>query len=111
MEKSDFSWEDVVVVERHDVLESNDENILPQDQDIIARIRTWLQPTDYHGDGSEYQKHLLSHLPGTGDWFLKSHVYQQWHNSDEHGMLWVRGNLPNSAQQCDLTVFRHSRLR
>lgn len=84
-------WEDAVVVGRDDVLECNDANIIPQEQDTITKIRTWLRPTDFDGEGSEYQKHLSSHLSGTGEWFLTSSTYQQWHGVDEHGMLWVRG--------------------
>lgn len=84
-------WDDAVVVGCDDVLECNEANIIPQEQNTIAKIRTWLQPTDFDGEGSEYQKHLSSHLAGTGEWFLTSSVYQQWHSGNEHGMLWARG--------------------
>lgn len=97
MEQSEVGWEDAVILSHDDVLEVNEDNILPEPQDVIEKIRKWLQPTDYNGKDSEYQKHVNSHLSGTCDWFLTSREYQQWHDSDEHGMLWVRGihRMPN----------------
>lgn len=93
MDPSESSWDDVVVVGRYDVLQANEGNILPQDQDTIDQVRTWLHPTGYEDEGSEYHKHLSSHLSGTGAWLLNSSSYQQWHGGDEYGMLWLRGKL------------------
>lgn len=83
--------DDAIVIAREDVGDFNAENILPQDNNTLQHILTWLNPTNYDDDGSEYQKHISSHLPGTGDWVFESEVYQQWHDSNEHGILWVRG--------------------
>jgi hypothetical protein len=109
--------QDAVVIDRDDVSDFNAENILPLSEDAMAKIRKWLQPTKYDGDGSEYQAHLSSHLPGTGDWVFGSKIYQQWHNSEEHRILWVRGGYSaTSAVREDmyrkLTLWdRHSRCR
>ena len=66
MAGAELGWADAVIVDRDDVLEYNEANIIPQDEDIFAKIRSWLCPTDFDGEDSEYQKHLTSHLPGTG---------------------------------------------
>ncbi|KAH6612436.1 ankyrin repeat-containing domain protein, partial [Boeremia exigua] len=97
MNEASSFWEDAVFVERDEVHEHNEENIIAQDDDTIASIRSWLQPTDFNSEGSEYQKHLLSHLSGTGAWVSASSIYQQWHESSKHGLLWVRG-IPGSGK-------------
>ncbi|OAL50220.1 ankyrin [Pyrenochaeta sp. DS3sAY3a] len=97
MDPSESSWDDVDVVGRYDVLQANEGNILPQDQDTIDKVRGWLHPTGYEDEGSEYHKHLSSHLSGTGAWLLNSSTYQQWHGGDEYGMLWLRG-IPGSGK-------------
>jgi hypothetical protein len=107
-----MQWEDAVLVRHDDVLDFNDENILPQTSTTITKIRAWLQPTDFDGEGSEYQKHLSLHLSGTVDWVLASDAYREWHTTSEHGMLWVRGRVRNDAAFSGniLTPSRHSRL-
>jgi hypothetical protein len=89
MAGAELGWADAVIVDRDDVLQYNEANIIPQNKDTIAKIRSWLCPTDFDGEGSEYQKHLTSHLPGTVSWFLVSDTYRQWHDSEQHGLLWV----------------------
>lgn len=91
MAELNVDWEDAVFVGRDDIIEYNAANILPQEEEIIAQIRAWLCPTDFDGEGSEYHKHLASHLAGTGSWFLNSSTYKQWHDSEQHGLLWLRG--------------------
>ncbi|KAI9147383.1 ankyrin-2 [Paramyrothecium foliicola] len=54
--------EDVVLVDRRDFADFNTSNILPQPKETLSNIRTWLNPTAYADDRSEYQKHLTSHL-------------------------------------------------
>lgn len=56
----------------------------------IQDIKNWLQPTDYLGDASEYKKHLKSHVPTTGDWIKQTAEYQLWHDSLDHGSLWIK---------------------
>ncbi|KAH8807526.1 ankyrin repeat-containing domain protein [Xylogone sp. PMI_703] len=57
----------------------------------LARIQDWLQPTDYAAHSSEFHRHLSSQAPGTGLWLSKTSKYQQWKESDDHGILWVKG--------------------
>ncbi|KAH7109414.1 ankyrin repeat-containing domain protein [Dendryphion nanum] len=94
---SEMGWEDAVVVGHSDALEFSHDDVLPQPPEVIKKIRSWLQPTNFDGEGSEYDKHLASHLVGTGSWFLASDVYKDWHSSKEHGMLWARG-IPGSGK-------------
>ena len=82
---------DTVVISPSDVRDFNPENLLPKSDRDQASIINWLNPTPYDGDGSDYQAHLSSHLPGTGNWIFDSDIYRQWHDSKEDGILWIRG--------------------
>ncbi|KAL2851541.1 hypothetical protein BJY01DRAFT_117222 [Aspergillus pseudoustus] len=60
-----------------------------------AKLHKWLRPTDYLGEFSEFQKHLNSHVPGTGEWIRQTEQYKQWHEDTEagahgNGALWVK---------------------
>ena len=88
---TDSEDDDAVVIGSDDVCDFNPEHILPQPERVLAQIRAWLNPTEYDHDGSEYQKHLASHLAGTGQWVYSSTVYQEWHEGDVHGTLLIRG--------------------
>ena len=88
---------DMAEITREDVSDFNAENILPQSDHTLNEIRAWLNPTDYEHDGSEYQKHLSSHLAETGAWVFLSQTYRQWYDDDEHGILWIRG-IPGSGK-------------
>ncbi|RJE23232.1 NACHT domain protein [Aspergillus sclerotialis] len=56
----------------------------------IAELTSWLQPTDYQAEYSDFKKHLSSHVPGTGEWLEKTPEYQEWHDSETHGSLWLK---------------------
>jgi hypothetical protein len=56
----------------------------------IAEIEEWLQPTDHSGQSSEFQKHLNSLIPGTGDWIEQIGEYRRWYDSFENGTLWTK---------------------
>ena len=56
----------------------------------IAELTSWLQPTDYLAEYSDFRKHLSSHVPGTGEWLEKTPEYQQWHDSESYGSLWLK---------------------
>ncbi|KAF5013105.1 hypothetical protein FDECE_875 [Fusarium decemcellulare] len=97
---------DVVIVERNDVSNYNPDNILPESPETIARIRQWLQPTEYSVDGGEYRKHLTAHLENTGEWVLRSDEYQKWHDSPDHGLLWIKG-VPGSGKSVLAAALAH----
>ncbi|KAK6540515.1 hypothetical protein TWF694_009306 [Orbilia ellipsospora] len=91
------SDDDVVILDREDVRDFNEDEVLPQPPEILEEIRKWLKPTAYEDAGSEYKKHSASHLPGTGNWLSSSDTYQKWHSSQEDGTLWIRG-IPGSGK-------------
>ncbi|KAK6521321.1 hypothetical protein TWF506_001545 [Arthrobotrys conoides] len=94
---SDSDISNVDVLSHDDVRDYNEYNILPESVDTQKRIREWLEPTGYDDIGSEYKKHLATHLAGTGDWLLSSETYLKWYSSQEDGLLWIRG-IPGSGK-------------
>ncbi|KAF5514408.1 Ankyrin-2 [Colletotrichum fructicola] len=92
-----FAKDDPVILTHDDVRDYNEDNILPQTPETLAKIREWLQPTGYDDDSSEYKKHLSFHLDGTGDWLLSSLRYHTWHDGSDNGLLWIRG-IPGSGK-------------
>ncbi|KAK2759133.1 hypothetical protein FQN54_003232 [Arachnomyces sp. PD_36] len=77
--------------------ETRKENeVTPKD---VAAIRSWLSPTEFDSDGSEYHKHLNAHAPETGDWLVQTETYQKWHDSTETTPkgLWIQG-IPGSGK-------------
>ena len=59
--------------------------------DSLAEIEAWLQPTDYNAESSEFKRHLSSRAAGTGLWVAETPRFGQWHDSDGHGSLWIKG--------------------
>ncbi|KAH7181907.1 ankyrin repeat-containing domain protein [Fusarium sp. MPI-SDFR-AT-0072] len=88
---------DVVVIGKADTSNYNSGNILPQSEATIARIHEWLRPTEYDIESSEYRKHLAFHLEGTGEWIHRSDNYLKWYESQEDGLLWIKG-VPGSGK-------------
>jgi hypothetical protein len=94
---SDSSDIDAVIIERDDISNYNPDQILPEAPETIKGIRAWLKPTAYDLKSGEYQKHLASHVRGTGTWLTSSETYQEWLNGSEHGLLWLKG-IPGSGK-------------
>jgi Cdc6-like AAA superfamily ATPase len=69
-------------------IEQDKENPKPVNVD---NFRSWLAPTDFESEGSEYRKHLNAHFQGTGDWIFQSENYRKWYTSEDVGTLWIRG--------------------
>jgi ankyrin repeat protein len=63
----------------------------------MAEIKDWLCPTDSDPPASEYQKHINSYVPGTGEWILDTDQYRRWREADDQGALWIRG-IPGSGK-------------
>ena len=89
--------DDFVLLHRDDVIGFNEDNILPESPISLAKITAWLSPTAYDSDGGEFRKHLASHAYGTGDWLTSTPTYQEWHESMDHGLLWIKG-IPGSGK-------------
>ncbi|KNG81063.1 putative ankyrin repeat domain protein [Aspergillus nomiae NRRL 13137] len=60
------------------------------------QIQTWLSPTEFEMEGSEYQKHLSAHASGTGDWLFHTDQYRTWHDANIN-TLWLQG-IPGSGK-------------
>jgi hypothetical protein len=93
----DISDDDLVDIDQDDISNYNPENILPESASNIRKIQKWLKPTKYDIAGSEYRKHLESHVDGTGSWLTSSDPYQEWLRSQDHGLLWMKG-IPGSGK-------------
>ncbi|KXJ84865.1 hypothetical protein Micbo1qcDRAFT_226147, partial [Microdochium bolleyi] len=93
------SWEDgAVFLAPEDVHDFNEDNILPLPAAELAKVRTWLQPTDYEGDGSELRKHTTAHLDGTCEWLFEGAAYRDWQSAgNEQRLLWIRG-IPGAGK-------------
>ena len=59
--------------------------------EVVSQIQAWLQPTDYTAVSSEYNRHLLSRAPETGLWILNTAQFGEWHQTHDHGCLWING--------------------
>lgn len=92
LDKTGKPLDDVVVLDQKDL-----PSVLPQSEAVISSIRSWLNPTQYQDDGSEYRKHLASHLKGTGQWAIESPIFQEWRDGKDHGILWIRG-IPGAGK-------------
>ncbi|VUC31886.1 unnamed protein product [Clonostachys rosea] len=94
---TDETWYDAVVLGQNDISDFNEQGILPVSDETEAEIREWLQATPYNAQNGEYNKHLLSHLEGTGDWLFNSDLFITWHQSEDQGLLWIKG-IPGSGK-------------
>ncbi|KAF5251580.1 hypothetical protein FANTH_3190 [Fusarium anthophilum] len=74
--------------DEYDFVDHQDTALSPE---TVAELREWLQPTDYLAESSEYRRHLLSQAPGTGLWICETEEYRKWHDSPDHGSLWIKG--------------------
>jgi len=81
---------DLVILSEKDITDYNDAGYLAQSPRVLASIQTWLAPTKYLAENSEYRKHVNSYLEGTGNWFQASKAYQDWHDSPGIGALWIK---------------------
>ncbi|KAH7129728.1 ankyrin repeat-containing domain protein [Dactylonectria estremocensis] len=77
-----------ITADEYDIVSHDDAALSPED---VAKIREWLQPTDYLAESGEFRRHLLSQAPGTGIWLSDTEEYRQWHDSPDHGSLWIKG--------------------
>ncbi|KAH7242547.1 ankyrin repeat-containing domain protein [Fusarium tricinctum] len=78
----------VNTADEYDFVDHADTALSPE---TIAKLREWLQPTDYLAESGEYRRHLLSQAPGTGLWLCQTDEYRKWHDSPDHGSLWIKG--------------------
>ena len=80
--------------DEYDIIDHEDTHL---DEEDVAKITAWLQPTDYLAESSEFRRHLESRAPDTGLWLTKTKEYRQWHDSPDTGSLWIKG-IPGSGK-------------
>ncbi|PLN83593.1 ankyrin repeat-containing domain protein [Aspergillus taichungensis] len=64
---------------------------------VSSRALSGEKPETIHSPASEYQKHLNSHVSGTGQWILDTDQYRRWFEGGDQGALWIRG-IPGSGK-------------
>ncbi|MCJ1401947.1 hypothetical protein MMC11_005164, partial [Xylographa trunciseda] len=89
--------QDFVFLTEKDVSGYNEPGLLPLPEEEFRTVLQWLNPTDYLSDSSELNKHLTSHVPGTGDWILRTEEYMDWHRSTDFGSLWIKA-IPGAGK-------------
>lgn len=72
----------------YEIIDHQEASLGPE---ALAQAQTWLQPTDYTAESSEFHRHLSSQAPGTGLWICDTPRFRQWCDSGEHGSLWIKG--------------------
>ncbi|CAH0055349.1 unnamed protein product [Clonostachys solani] len=88
---------DALIIGHDDISNYNPEQILPESPETLQKIRGWLKPTAYNAPGGEYEKHLKSHVQGTGTWLTSNETYAKWLRGSEEGLLWIQG-IPGSGK-------------
>jgi Ankyrin repeats (3 copies)/NACHT domain len=66
------------------------EDVVADKKPDLAKIKAWLKPSDYVAASSEFNRHLSSQSPGTGEWIRETTQFRQWHSSDNHGSIWIK---------------------
>lgn len=64
--------------------------------EVRAKIQKWLSPTEFSSESSDFNKHLRSYVPKTGEWLRSSDRFTQWHQQGNTA-LWVNG-IPGSGK-------------
>lgn len=78
--------------------------------EVLDKIRDWLQPTEYLADSGEFRRHLASQAPGTGLWICETEEYRKWHDSPDHGSLWIKG-IPGAGKSVTAaSIIQHLRV-
>ncbi|KAH6999422.1 ankyrin repeat-containing domain protein [Ilyonectria destructans] len=93
--------------DEYEFVDYNDAALSPE---VLADIRNWLQPTDYLAESGEFRRHLLSQAPGTGLWICETEKYRQWHDSPDHGSLWIKGVPGAGKSVMAASIIQHLRM-
>ncbi|KAK7413654.1 hypothetical protein QQX98_007436 [Neonectria punicea] len=92
--------------DEYDFVDHEETTLSPE---ILAQIREWLQPTDYLADSGEFRRHLASKAPGTGLWICDTDEYRKWHDSPDHGSLWIKGVPGAGKSVMAASIIQHLR--
>ncbi|KAF1837531.1 hypothetical protein BDW02DRAFT_627945 [Decorospora gaudefroyi] len=75
-------------------------------RDEAQRVVSWVCPQPSDGAHASLASALSRHVPGTGEWFLRSKSFQEWTESDT-GTIWITG-LPGSGKTLLCASIIHS---
>jgi hypothetical protein len=81
LDSDDFELVDSLEVAKHMVAEKKPD---------VAKIKAWLNTTEYATSSSEFHRHLSSQATGTGEWIRETPQFSQWYSSNDHGSIWIK---------------------
>ncbi|VUC23770.1 unnamed protein product [Clonostachys rosea] len=96
-----------LTADEYDIVNHEETALSPE---VLAQIRDWLQPTDYLAESGEFRRHLSSQAPGTGLWLCQTEEYRKWHDSPDHGSLWIKGVPGAGKSVVAAAIIQHLRL-
>ncbi|KAL8947913.1 MAG: hypothetical protein Q9222_005850 [Ikaeria aurantiellina] len=89
--------DDFVFVSGSDVRSiAGDKTVPSQTPQTRIKILKWLAPSEYAAEASDYNKHLRSYCPQTGQWLRQSSPFVGW-SLNATSALWVNG-IPGSGK-------------
>jgi hypothetical protein len=81
LDSDDFELVDSLEVAKHMVAEKKPD---------VAKIKAWLNATEYATSSSEFHRHLSSQATGTGEWIRETPQFSQWYSSNSTDtLLWL----------------------
>ncbi|KAI1643666.1 uncharacterized protein F4817DRAFT_348987 [Daldinia loculata] len=92
--------------DEYEIVNHEETSLSPEE---LEEIRNWLKPTDYLAESGEFGRHLSSQAPGTGLWICETDEYKKWHDSSEHGSLWIKGAAGAGKSVMAASVINHLR--
>jgi hypothetical protein len=81
LDSDDFELVDSLEVAKHMIAEKKPD---------VAKIKAWLNATEYATSSSEFHRHLSSQATGTGEWIRETPQFSQWYSSNDHGSIWIK---------------------
>lgn len=96
----------VNTTDEYDIIDHDETGLAAED---LAKVRDWLQPSDYLAESGEFRRHLSSQAPGTGLWICETDEYRRWHDSPDHGSLWIKGVPGAGKSVIAASIIQHLR--
>ncbi|CAM1510896.1 Fc.00g084090.m01.CDS01 [Cosmosporella sp. VM-42] len=96
----------VSTTDEYEFVDHDDTALSPE---ALTQISEWLQPTDYLAESGEFRRHLSSQAPGTGLWICETDEYRKWHDSADHGSLWIKGVPGAGKSVMAASIIQHLR--
>ncbi|KAK4221585.1 hypothetical protein QBC38DRAFT_504774 [Podospora fimiseda] len=96
---NDVEDESIRLIRRHSFHSRDDVRYERRRRSItnVFQIRYMLKRTSCDRVESEYQRHLALYSKETGSWLYNTSQYQEWHQDNDHGLLYIKG-VPGSGK-------------